>query len=776
MGGQSSLPSLKTHLTLTNKGYDKLPFKIARNHPLLSLNVSGNRLVILPMKLANLRTLVLDNNEFTEIPKGIADALQSYKSLSSLRLSGNRLTRFDLMLDHLDTLTISNNVLVELPPVCMNISTGNFDFNRITTFSVSSERITRLSLAQNCLTELDPSVRMPALLSLDLSMNALTALPDELQEMFPRLQVLTVAFNKIRDGKATFPLSLRELDMSFNEIEELSDGLSELRNLISLTLEGNKIRRLPKLPNSLETLYADGNCIEMCEESTMSGNVKLYFPTNRLEEIPAFRCQCEEYCFSRNLLREVRMDLLWENTRSVDFSYCRLESVPPELFLMPKLMKLYLQSNNIREIPDTFSKSALIVVNFTNNQLTALPKFPKTLEALYAAFNLIESIDGMFEGLCLLNTVVLSHNKLRKVPALVNTEKLFLSQNEITEVNFIPGKVTHFDLSMNKIKVVPDFISRSIKCLDLSHNLLEALGNIDIPAIEFLKLRGNNLEGDFDISRCILLDTLDVSETLLEKVSVHPNVRECFSSRTDRTQPWKFVKSEKSGYAEMIGMRESMEDAIAVRDDLDLYIICDGHGGADTATFAIHELVRIFASAKTRNEDVVKCAVQQTNQAVVNLAFQDGSTVVICWMTETDMIIAHMGDSRCLVVKKNGDIKFATADHKPYDRDERNRIISEGGYVSKMRVGGDLAVSRGFGDTALVGVGHIPDVTTVPIEEDDKFVILMCDGVFEVLTNEDIADLARKTDDPRALAYEIRSLAFALGSQDNISVIARSLM
>ena len=776
MGTQSSLPGMKSHVTLTNKGYEKLPFKIPRNHPVLSLNLSGNRLVTLPMRLANLRTLVLDENGFTEIPRGIADALMSYKSLSSLRLSGNKLARFDLMLTHLETLTIANNALVEIPPVCANVGTVNLDFNRIAAFQMSSDKLTRLSLVQNCVAEIDASVRMAHLLSLDLSMNDLGCLPEDMQTMFPRLQLLRVSFNKLTELKTILPLSLRELDVSFNEIEVLPDDICDLNSLISLNIEANKIRRLPKLPSSVETVIADGNCLEACEESSMFGSVKLFFFGNRLVELPPFKCQCDEYCFSRNLLKSVAMDRLWENTRSLDLSSCDLESVPEELFLMPKLMKLSLQANKLKEIPGTFTNSCLVAVNLTQNELRSLPKFPKTLEVLYASFNSIECIDGLFEGSYLLQTVVLEHNRLKKVPALSSVEHLFLSQNEITEVNFVPGKVSHLDLSMNKIKVLPDFIKRSLRCLDLSHNLLEELGPVDAPSIEFLKVQGNNIKGDLDLSHCILLDTLDVSDTMLDKVSVHTSVRECFCSKTDRTQPWKYVKTGKSGYAEMIGLRETMEDSIAVRDDLNLYIVCDGHGGADTATFAVHELVRIFSSAKSRNEDVMMSAIQQTNQAVVNLDLRDGSTVVICWMSDTDMIIGHMGDARCIVVTRNGEVRFVTKDHKPYELEERNRIIEDGGYVSKMRIGGDLAVARGFGDTLLAGVGHVPDIATVPRSEDDKFVLLMCDGVFEVLTNEEVAQMATKTDDPLTLAYNIRNLAFALGSQDNISVIARSLL
>jgi len=39
----------------------------------------------------------------------------------------------------------------------------------------------------------------------------------------------------------------------------------------------------------------------------------------------------------------------------------------------------------------------------------------------------------------------------------------------------------------------------------------------------------------------------------------------------------------KGVYTETIGLRESMEDAIAIREDLGLFVLCDGHGGHETA-------------------------------------------------------------------------------------------------------------------------------------------------------------------------------------------------
>lgn len=54
-----------------------------------------------------------------------------------------------------------------------------------------------------------------------------------------------------------------------------------------------------------------------------------------------------------------------------------------------------------------------------------------------------------------------------------------------------------------------------------------------------------------------------------------------------------------------------------------------------------------------------------------------------------------------------------------------------------------LAMSRSLGDQVAhsVGVSSIPEVKSFLVGVDDKFVVIGSDGVFEFLTNEDIARL-----------------------------------
>jgi serine/threonine protein phosphatase PrpC len=52
-----------------------------------------------------------------------------------------------------------------------------------------------------------------------------------------------------------------------------------------------------------------------------------------------------------------------------------------------------------------------------------------------------------------------------------------------------------------------------------------------------------------------------------------------------------------------------------------------------------------------------------------------------------------------------------------------------------------LAMSRSLGDQVAhsVGVSSIPEVKSFLVGVDDKFIIIGSDGVFEFLTNEDLA-------------------------------------
>jgi protein phosphatase 2C len=130
-----------------------------------------------------------------------------------------------------------------------------------------------------------------------------------------------------------------------------------------------------------------------------------------------------------------------------------------------------------------------------------------------------------------------------------------------------------------------------------------------------------------------------------------------------------------------------------------------------------------------------------------------------------------------------------TKDHKPMSWEENKRITSSGGKITidrgdDPRING-LSVSRSFGDLdAKPHVSHIPDIYDYEITlGKDKFIIMGCDGVWDVLSNQDAVDFVLYAMDTldvnskcttrsnKNIANLLGEHAIAKGSQDNISVL-----
>ena len=95
-----------------------------------------------------------------------------------------------------------------------------------------------------------------------------------------------------------------------------------------------------------------------------------------------------------------------------------------------------------------------------------------------------------------------------------------------------------------------------------------------------------------------------------------------------------------------------------------------------------------------------------------------------------------MGDSRAVLVRAGGKILPLSNDHKPMRKDEKQRIENAGGSVVGGRVMGRLAVSRAFGQKKMKTTGVVsvePEVISAQLFDNDQFVILACDGLWDVM-------------------------------------------
>ncbi|MCJ1262539.1 Protein phosphatase 2C 1 [Lobaria immixta] len=131
---------------------------------------------------------------------------------------------------------------------------------------------------------------------------------------------------------------------------------------------------------------------------------------------------------------------------------------------------------------------------------------------------------------------------------------------------------------------------------------------------------------------------------------------------------------------------------------------------------------------------------------------------------------ANVGDAR-IVLCRNGKALRLSYDHKGSDENEGKRIANAGGLILNNRVNGVLAVTRALGDAYMKDLvtGH-PYTTETVIQPDiDEFLILACDGLWDVCTDQEAVDLVRHTQDPQLASKQLVDHALARFSTDNLS-------
>ncbi|XP_021467852.1 protein phosphatase, Mg2+/Mn2+ dependent, 1Ab isoform X1 [Oncorhynchus mykiss] len=166
-------------------------------------------------------------------------------------------------------------------------------------------------------------------------------------------------------------------------------------------------------------------------------------------------------------------------------------------------------------------------------------------------------------------------------------------------------------------------------------------------------------------------------------------------------------------------------------------------------------------------------------------ADRSGSTAVGVMISPRHMYFINCGDSRALL-SRGGRVHFFTLDHKPSNPLEKERIQNAGGSVMIQRVNGSLAVSRALGDfdyKCVHGKGPTeqlvspePEVYEIERSEaEDEFVVLACDGIWDVMANEELCDFVRLrlevTEDLERVCNEIVDTCLYKGSRDNMSVV-----
>jgi len=256
------------------------------------------------------------------------------------------------------------------------------------------------------------------------------------------------------------------------------------------------------------------------------------------------------------------------------------------------------------------------------------------------------------------------------------------------------------------------------------------------------------------------------------------------------------------GVSAMQGRRPTMEDAHLlskqVGPNMYLFAVFDGHGGDLASKYAeghfADTLCNDSSFALFRKSDDPNDAshalfstcmlVDAEMRRELPQAECMGSTAVVLLVTANWLICANVGDSRC-IVEKAGEVIAMSTDHKPGLQGEYDRITKAGGFVFLGRVNGSLAVARALGDFSfkvntdiaaeLQAVTAAPEISVHRRSAADNFVVLACDGIWDVVDNEECRALVENGlkawgNSVGQICEDVIQTCYDKGSRDNMSI------
>lgn len=235
------------------------------------------------------------------------------------------------------------------------------------------------------------------------------------------------------------------------------------------------------------------------------------------------------------------------------------------------------------------------------------------------------------------------------------------------------------------------------------------------------------------------------------------------------------------------GLRAAESDRFA-----HAFAVFDGHSGHELSTYCAENFGRRMSKAmRVHGGDGVaalRTCLQNLDASGRRAlgGLEVGTTACAVLVVDTAIVTANVGDSRAILVTDTG-VHALSRDHKPDSASEMDRILREGGFVTPAssrdvpRVMGRLALSRALGDWKLRPfVIDTPDFTLLPRSRGDRFVVLATDGLWDVMSSEEVGHrlrdaLVARGEHPKEAMASLMRLARHRGSEDNITIMIAML-
>ncbi|XP_004343158.1 hypothetical protein CAOG_07299 [Capsaspora owczarzaki ATCC 30864] len=261
-------------------------------------------------------------------------------------------------------------------------------------------------------------------------------------------------------------------------------------------------------------------------------------------------------------------------------------------------------------------------------------------------------------------------------------------------------------------------------------------------------------------------------------------------------------------FGESKGRRSEMQDVLFVQGryrgevDQDFFAVYDGHGGREPAAYCAKHLHLLIATEMEKIPAggipaAFKAAFAECNRRLSAFCSIQGTTATCLYISpEKTFYLGHVGDSRAVFATRSASapshaVKLSeddtkafqdagvvqlTRDHNLKDEDERAAVAARGcTNFANNRVNGQLTLTRALGDSNLSSyLSCEPDVYEHALIQEDEFVILASDGIWDVVTPVRAVEFVREklaSAPLDGIAQQLVDLAFESNSMDNLSAI-----
>jgi len=506
-----------SNVSLDENRLSKVPVDIMSNlSNLRSLMLAHNSIGKLHalLQLQSVNVLNLTGNSISDIVDG---AFNRTPQIRELYLDENQLTRIKLLmfsgLRYLTHLDLSDNLI-------STIDVGSF---------LSMSRLVYLSLRGNQLTSLEPEtfIHLYSIRILDISANRLVShIAEAVQRLYPlqelilddnditsfdvnllanseqALRLLSLRRNRISQLQFNndFQFSFSFLDLGENQITgEIFDGLSRMRFLKTLKLDGNDIDSVPTVGKLNVTLTE----LDLSNNGLTDNSLATVVQLRRLRQLR----------LDGNFITDLSAadwSQLAHSLQVLSLSNNRLTSLN-QIDKLWSLTQLNVDNNRITSIPDAMFQTLydLKVLSMRDNQMTTIGQ--STLDGLEQTCTHLD-----------LSSNFISHVHSKAFYRLKNIKHLNLSNNAIRELVLPPimNRLSELLLSNNRLTRFPDGLRhmRSITVLSMRNNTIESLPALDIGnkfGVKLVDLSRNQLREVDQVRFVGLLNVVNVGENEL---------------------------------------------------------------------------------------------------------------------------------------------------------------------------------------------------------------------------------------------------------------------